>query len=396
MGVTASKQHWTPARIVLWSLVMSIMGLVTLRLLFIRWRDSRPAKINPADIQRALLPPRLDGTHPCVSASVMFGRITTSLGRCSMPTDHPGEVDRFEADLRYGAFVLRQTDLHLSNLPKDDSLAVPLTRSYFSRDWISANPLHSYGRNTSQPYDIAPIGSRWPYTYILLVLEDGDFLYFKRISPGTGFSDAVFLHTETSTRFYKSIIAWNGKGWTLRLADGGEMHFPESYGATNLAQGAAFQFIDSRHKVLTLRRDAQRNLIAVVTPDSQHLRFAEDARSRIVRAEDDNGNWVTYLYNSDDMLTDKLSSSGGARHYDYEKELLTSVHDEQGQTLVRNIYESGTLIGQTYGNGDVYRFQYVRDPVNRSLKSVIVTLPNGNSEVVDPFSGIPKYAFLME
>jgi hypothetical protein len=87
------------------------------------------------------------------------------------------------------------------------------------------------GRNSNHSYDIAPRGSRWPYTFITLVLEDSDFLYFKRISDGTGYADAVFMHTETSTPFYKATIAWNGNGWTLRLADGTEVRFPESYNA---------------------------------------------------------------------------------------------------------------------------------------------------------------------
>ncbi len=289
---TAIKPHWTRARVLSWALVMSIMAMITLRPLVIRWQDSHPAKIDPADVQRALVLPRLDGTHPCVSATIVSGRITTSLGRCSTPARHSGEIDRFEADLRYGAFVLRQTDLALN-----DVSGLPLTRTYFSRDWVSRNPVHAFGRNTSHPFDIAPIGTRWPYTYMLLVLEDGDILYFKRISKGIGFSDAVFLHTETSTRFYKSIIAWNGNGWTLRFADGGEIRFPEPYGATNLAQGAAFQIIDSQHNTLTLQRDPQRNLIAVNTPlNHHHLRLTYDAQSRIIHADDDSGNSVTYLY----------------------------------------------------------------------------------------------------
>jgi len=34
---------------------------------------------------------------------------------------------------------------------------------------------------------------------MLLALEDSDFLYFDRISAGTGYQDAIYQHTETAT-----------------------------------------------------------------------------------------------------------------------------------------------------------------------------------------------------
>ncbi len=91
------------------------------------------------------------------------------------------------------------------------------------------------------------------------------------------------------------------------------------------------------------------------------------------------------------MLTDTLNSSGSARHYEYDKELLISVRDEQGHTLVENRYRSGVLIGQTYGNGNVYRYQYVRSPEGNLIGSVFVTLPDGRSQRVDTLPSIPEY-----
>jgi hypothetical protein len=73
--------------------------------------------------------PRFDGEFPCVSATVATRSVVPQLGNCAMPTVHAGPVDRFEADLRYGRFVLRETDLYL-----DDVFKVPLTRSYSSSD----------------------------------------------------------------------------------------------------------------------------------------------------------------------------------------------------------------------------------------------------------------------
>jgi Cytochrome oxidase complex assembly protein 1/Domain of unknown function (DUF6531) len=128
--------------------------------------------------------PRFDGNFPCVFAAVSTSGVVPQLGSCSMPTSHGEPVDRFEADLRYGRFVLRETDLYL-----DDVFKVPLTRSYNSEDWVHPNPVHAFGRNSNHPYDIAPIGTRNPYTYQTIVLEDGDFLHFDRISKGAGYGD---------------------------------------------------------------------------------------------------------------------------------------------------------------------------------------------------------------
>lgn len=179
--------------------------------------------------------PQLDGTFPCVFATVIPSGVSSQFGRCAMPVLHQGEVDRFESDVRDGTFVLRETDLRIN-----DVFDVPLTRSYRSREWTPPGAVQAFGKNSSHPYDIAPVGTRNPYTWQMLVLEDGDFLYFDRISKGSGYADALYMHTETSTRFYKATQQWNGHGWTMRLADGSEILFPESYFAKNLAQGAPY------------------------------------------------------------------------------------------------------------------------------------------------------------
>src|SRR6266478_53636 len=145
-------------------------------------------------------PPKFDGQFPCVSASANGAAVLAQLGRCAMPVTHSDPVDRFEADLRYGHFILRQSDLYIS-----DIFEVPLTRTYNSGDYIHPNRVHAFGKNMNHPYDIAPLGTRNPYTYNLIALEDGDFLFFDRVSEGTGFADAIFQHTETSTRSYKAV-----------------------------------------------------------------------------------------------------------------------------------------------------------------------------------------------
>jgi YD repeat-containing protein len=216
-------------------------------------------------------------------------------------------------------------------------------RTYNSRDYTHPNPIHAFGKNTNHPYDIAPLGTRFPYTYQIIDLEDGNFVYFPRVSKGTGFADAIFQHTETSTSFYKAVTAWNGNGWTTWRTDGLTILFPESYNAKSAAQGAPVAMLDAQGNVLRLMRDRNRNLQEILTPHNRWIKFTYDTQSRIVHAEDDQGHSAAYRYNTNGMLTDAVLSSGHARHYSYDGVLMTAVTDENGKELLRNFYRSSFL-----------------------------------------------------
>jgi hypothetical protein len=330
--------------------------------------------------------PRFDGDFPCVFAQVGTSGVVPQVGSCAMPTAHGEPVDRFEADLRYGNFILRETDLFL-----DDVFKVPLTRTYVSNEWAHPNPVHAFGRNSNHPYDIAPIGTRNPYTYQMIVLEDGDFLYFDRISKGTGYADSVFQHTETSTRFYKAIQSWNGKGWTTRLSDGSEIRFPESYNAKNLAQGAPTEMIDADGNHLLLRRDPQRNLQEIVTPHEHWIRFSYDDSFRIKRAEDDAGHWAQYEYNADGMLKSAILSSGRERHYEYDGVLMTLIKDENQHVLLHNWFRQRFLQRQQFGNGAVYSYSYDWAPDEYYPKKVTITLPDQTRRELSVGAAVPEF-----
>lgn len=327
---------------------------------------------------------RFDGAFPCVFASVDGTNTSSQFGKCH-PT-HAGSVDRFEADLRNGSFVLRETDLRAN-----DVFDVPLTRSYRSNDWIHSNPVHAFGKNSNHPYDITPVGTRNPYTYQMLILEDGEFLYFDRISKGTGYADALYQHNETSTPFYKATQSWNGNGWTMKLADGSEIVFPESYNAKNMAQGAPTEMRDGKGNSLKLNRDSQRNLQEIRTPHAHWIRFSYDDLSRIKWAKNDAGDWAQYEYGSDGMLKTVILSSGRQRHYEYEGTLMTRIWDEGGHILIHNSYESGILKRQEFGNGEVYLYSYDWAPNTYYPNKVTVTLPDQSTRELSVADSVPEF-----
>ncbi len=330
--------------------------------------------------------PKLDGQFPCVSASMIGADVLPQLGKCAMPVTHSGPVDRFEADLRYGHFILRQSDLYIN-----DVFEVPLTRTYNSGDYIHPNRVHAFGKNMNHAYDIAPLGSRNPYTYNLIALEDGDFLFFDRVSEGGGFADAIFQHTETSTKFYKAVTAWNEGGWTTWLADGSTLLFPEAYLATNMAQGAPTEMRDAQGNSLKLLRNQQRNLLELRTPHGHFMKFKYDEQSRIVRAQDDQENWAEYGYNEYGMLADVALSSGHQRHYAYEGVFMTVIEDESRDVLLRNSYENGTLTRQDFGNGQVYSYAYRSARNGPYAESVSVTLPDRTIMNIEAAESVPGY-----
>ena len=74
--------------------------------------------------------PSWDGNYPCVYADLN----SSELGRCNPEIDAKAPTERFEADLLYGSFTLRETDLILGT-----EFEIPFTRTYNSVDWVHPN-----------------------------------------------------------------------------------------------------------------------------------------------------------------------------------------------------------------------------------------------------------------
>lgn len=281
---------------------------------------------------------------------------------------------------------MRQTDLSLT-----DGFAIPFTRSYASLDWFVPNHVHAFGKNSNQTYDIAPLGTRNPYTWMAIALEDGDFLAFERISRGTSYTNGLYRHSETNGRFYDAIIYWNGNGWTARLADGTLIVFPDSYFSKKVADGAPVEIEDASRNKLKLVRDTDHKLQEVQTPHGHWIKLTYNDQGWITRAEDDLGQWVTYLYSSDGMLTNAISSAGKKRHYEYEGINLTVVRNEEEKILLANSYSQNRVMAQQFADGQVYRYDYHWSANYQYADSVTIQYPNGTEQTIDTGSSVPDY-----
>jgi YD repeat-containing protein len=364
-----------------WALVLALLGCS--EFLFLWKRPAGPVKVELLPFTDS--PPAWDGSQPWLIVSVDSGsrpiHFKTSIAMVKPTLRHDSPVNEFVVNLRNGNFKLRQTDLFVP-----DVMPLSLTRTYFA--W---NPdSRAFGIGMNHPYDICPTGTRFPYTYMNLNLEDGYEVYMPRVSRGTGYADAVFRHDRSSSEFYGAMIAWNGNGWTMTFRDGRSIYFPEAYYAKNFAQGAPTEMVDEQGHRIQLKRNKVRNLEELVSPGGHAITFQYDSSDRIVEAHDDAGHMRRYFYNQNDHLDNVTDGTRVLYRFEYQRLmrgpendpwLLTAVLNGDWNVLVRNKFVNGRVTEQTFGNGEVYRYEYVVE--GRDVLHTTVTLPSG---VVKEFS----------
>jgi len=331
--------------------------------------EPQPAEIHPhvANVDYS----KVDGHYPCLrirkSKNAATDTMDVALTKCVQGVYLDKELDEIEVDLR-GNLITRTTDLFVPG-----TIALSATRCY--RSWDSFS--RSFGQNTAFSWDLFPVGSRQPYTYIEIIPCDGNRLRFDRISKGTGYADAVYEHRTTNTAFLGSRISWNGNGWDLKLRDGSLYLFPESYYAKKSIDGALIEFRDAKGLAVKMERRERRNLKKISTADQRWITFEHDTADRIITAEDHQKRKVTYLYDHGGRLAEVRGLKSATR-YVYGNTYLIAV-EEHGRRTAEFDYEDGRVSRVTLPDRGTYRFRYEYDPTekDRILRSV-VTVPDGS------------------
>jgi YD repeat-containing protein len=340
---------------------------------------ARPVWVRRAQIvSLALLPfvclpaaaPVWDGAYPVTRITLLPSsggspKFSHSLAILKPTLQHDAPLNTFEVDLRSGAFVLRQTDIFVK-----DVMPLSLTRTYNVFD----RQMRAFGMGTNHPYDVAPTGTRLPYTYLDINLEDGNSVHFPSISQGTGYADAVYEHSSTASEFFGARIAWNGNGWTMSVRNGFVFLFPEAYYSRSLAQGAATEIRNPQGRQIRLQRDAQRNLRRLISPGGRTIDFIYNG-TRIDAAQDDRGRTVGYWYDDAGHLYAVTDNAKHFMRFSYDHDQMISVQDETG-VLLRNSYDNGRVSQQTVADGSVYRYRYLSNREGE-LERTLVTMPDG-------------------
>jgi RHS repeat-associated protein len=271
-------------------------------------------------------------------------------------------------DLSTGLFILEKTDVFIT-----DTIPIAVTRTYRHRD----RDTRPFGIGTSHPYAIF-LWSGNAYQESNLILPDGARIHYNRISPGVGFTDAVFEHTETTTVYFKSRIVWNGGGWDLTLKDGTVYVFGEN---------APLQAIRDRwgNQLMIAHANGQSgNVTRVTSPNNRWVAFTYDTSNRVTQATDHLGRTVAYTYDELGQLVTVTDPLGGVTRYTYDTDgsgRMITLQDPRGAVFLTNYYDENKVARQTHADGGLYHFAYTVDANSRVMQAD-VTDPRGNARRV--------------
>lgn len=323
--------------------------------------------------------PTSDGSYPELLiryAPVGSGQnhLEVSYARNSPSLTHDSPINQFELNLSSGKFIVRQTDLF-----DGGSMPISLTRTYDSFD----SKARSFGVASSQPFDVGPVGSRNPYTYIDLDMEDGESVHFERISKGTGYTDAIYEHRATSSKeFFGARIRWNGDGWDLSLPGGSTFVFPEAYSAKTLAQGAITEIRGAAGQHIKVNRSHNGDIKSVISSSGHRIEFSYDDSGRIIEAHDDLGSDKRYSYDPDGNLELASDATSIQYRFAYVHGFLTRILDGHGREILQISYTGGRVSEMRLADGDLYSVKYDVDSSNHVLRT-LVSDPGGKTSEFD-------------
>jgi RHS repeat-associated protein len=280
----------------------------------------------------------------------------------------PPTIGADPVDFSTGLFVYDKTDLVL-----EDVLPVSLTRTYRQADSVS----RAFGIGTTHPFDIFLVGNTSAYSYAELVLPDGSVIRYNRTSSGTGYSTAVFIHTDTTSMFYGSVMAWNGAGWTITLRNGTVYVFPDGFSASRPQQAALISIKDRHNNIIVFNRDGSGNLNRITTPNGRWINFTYDSNYRVTQAADNLGRTVSYTYDSSGRLSTVTDAKGGVTTYTYDtSNNMLTITDPRSITYLTNQYDSNNRVTkQTFADGSTYQIAYTL--TSNTSQSHFVTLGSG-------------------
>jgi len=290
--------------------------------------------------------------------------VSGSVGECLLLVPDGRELDLIEVVLPRLVLPIK-TDLFVG-----DSFPLAFTRTYVPRDdWSTRNRIF-----LPHVYDPYLTGSRDPYTYLDWLLPDRQSIHYQRISPGTGFADAIFENPSPGPIFGGSRVAWNGWGWDLTLEDGTTYLSPEAYNAKRPQQGSLVGIFDKEGNEVRLSRNSDGDLTEVKSPSGRWIRFRYDA-GHMVQAADSSGNKVEYEYDANDRLRKTKYPSGQSATYAYDtSNRIVSAEDSLAGTILAVEYDANQWLARVTAERRTYEFQYVRDEVPNS----------GHVDIIDP------------
>jgi len=251
-----------------------------------------------------------------------------------------------EIALGFGVIPIK-SDLYVA-----DTIPLAFTRTYVPlNDW--SNRFQIYLPNVYDPF---LTGSRRPYTYSDWRLPDQQSIHYKRVSAGTGYSDAVLEDASYTPAFIGSRINWNGFGWDLALRDGTTYLSPEAYNATRPQQGSLVGIFDREGNEVRLSRKDNGDLTEIKSPNSKWIRLRY-SDGRMIEAKDSLGNIVGYGFDSTNRLETVRYADGHVTKYTYDPlNRINGIQDPAENFVFECKYDSqGEITEATVNDHLTYR-----------------------------------------
>ncbi|MGH7391689.1 MAG: RHS repeat-associated core domain-containing protein, partial [Candidatus Rokuibacteriota bacterium] len=327
---------------------------------------------------------RRDGRQIMPDPGVEFHRVTCFFTYIGLPGTAPpsgptpaGASGGDPVDLATGMFVLTKTDLMVP-----DVIPIVIRRAY-RPDGVR----RPFGWGGDLPYQWYLVGDHINFTYADLVREDGSKLRYTRISPGTGYADAVMEHTTTPTVFHKSRLTWNAAraGWDVTRRDGTVYEF---LGYANWPGSRLIGIRDRWGNRLTVTRNyatvyTTHQVLRITTPNGRWVEFSyhPTITDLVTQVRDHAGRTVSYTYDAQGNLLTVTDPAGGVTEYTYDQPTMwgrmITLKDARGIVFLTNEYDAaGRVVRQTQADGTTYEFAYTLNPDGKIIQTD-VTNPRG-------------------
>jgi YD repeat-containing protein len=332
--------------------------------------DGMAETYNVADV-RAQRDPRDLGTYPCLIVRHYLSAEkqrpdAVSLGGCSS-THGQTSLEVLNLDLSDQLVLSRRTDFYIPG-----KLPLELSRVIRTND---ARP-RAFGVGGNHSLNIFPVGNRWPFTWIDVILEDGGRLHYSRVNWGAAYWDAEYRVQSTISDFYSSSLRWKWPGWRLQRLDGRTYIFPDGDGVQRPEQAALIEVSGRDGNTLHLNRVRSGDLASVDANDGRWIHLQYDQQGRITAGQDSQGCTMSYQYSRDGYL--EKVEDGNHRVMDYGHDAshrLNSLSVNGVLVWKLDFDRAGHIAELIVGNHEPYRFSYQLDR-SGAVSEITVTEPS--------------------
>jgi YD repeat-containing protein len=264
-----------------------------------------------------------------------------------------GELDleMVDVDLRYGLLLARRIDFY-----KEDKIPLEFKRVLRTQDTRA----RAFGIGGTHNLNIFPVGDRWPFTWIDLIMAEGGRVHYKRSNWGFGYWDANYLETSwNGSEFSRSTITWNWPGWKLEETGGLKYYFADADYYSRPEQGALTGIQNEQGDKLTLDRDSMGNLLHARSPGRQWIDFKYDGANRMVQAQYSATDKFEYGYDRGGHLARVKDENGHLTDYSYDEKGRMTAIAVDGKPVVTVQFDSSDRVKSlALPDGRTYSFHY--------------------------------------